>query len=30
VDAVAGDWFTVVVRNGEGPTLFANAIYVGP
>jgi hypothetical protein len=27
-DAHAGDWFTVVVRDGSTPTVFANAIYV--
>jgi predicted metal-dependent phosphoesterase TrpH len=27
-DAHAGDWFTVVVRDGDTPTVFANAIYV--
>jgi hypothetical protein len=27
-EAHAGDWFTVVVREGETPTVFANAIYV--
>src|SRR5215472_3975549 len=25
-DAHAGDWFTVVVRDGDTPTIFANAI----
>jgi hypothetical protein len=27
-EAHAGDWFTIVVRDGGTPTLFANAIYV--
>lgn len=27
-DAHAGDWFTIVVRDGGTPTVFANAIYV--
>jgi hypothetical protein len=27
-DAHDGDWFTVVVRDGDMPTVFANAIYV--
>jgi hypothetical protein len=26
---VPGDWFTIVVRAGEGPTAFANAIFIG-
>ena len=29
-DAKAGDWFSVVVRDSNGPTLFGNAIYVAP
>jgi hypothetical protein len=28
VDARSGDWFTVVVRDSKGPTVFANAIYI--
>jgi hypothetical protein len=27
--AAPGDWFTIVVRDGEEPTVFANAIYIG-
>ena len=27
-EARSGDWFTVVVRDGDLPTIFANAIYV--
>jgi hypothetical protein len=28
VEAVRGDWFSVVIRDAAGPTLFSNAIYV--
>ena len=28
VEAQAGDWFTLVVHDGGGPTAFANAIYI--
>lgn len=27
VNAVAGDWFSLVLRDSSGPTLFSNAIY---
>jgi hypothetical protein len=29
-DAKAGDWFSVVLRDNSGPTLFSNAIYIAP
>jgi len=29
-DVKAGDWFSVVLRDSNGPTLFSNAIYVAP
>ena len=30
IDARPGDWFSLVVREGDGdPTVFANAIFVG-
>jgi hypothetical protein len=28
VKADAGDWLSLIVRDGDGPTLFSNAIYV--
>ena len=28
VNAVAGDWFSVIVRRGERPTLLSNAIFI--
>jgi hypothetical protein len=28
VEAVRGEWFSVVIRDAAGPTLFSNAIYV--
>jgi hypothetical protein len=27
VNAVAGDWFSLVLRDAVGPTLYSNAIY---
>jgi hypothetical protein len=27
IDAVAGEWFSLVLRDSTGPTLFSNAIY---
>jgi hypothetical protein len=28
IDAAAGDWFSVIVRDGAAPSLISNAIYV--
>jgi hypothetical protein len=28
IEAARGDWFSVVIRDAAGPTLFSNAIYV--
>jgi hypothetical protein len=28
VEPRSGDWFSVVLRDASGPTLFSNAIYV--